>query len=80
MRIVTFVAVLLLTTFSGYRPTYKWEVTNGKIVKGQGSLEIEVEVSGQTEKKVTAKLTIPEMDPLACPSEASCSCEIRKRP
>jgi hypothetical protein len=58
-------------------PTYKWTVSDGSIISGQGSPIIEVDTTGFVGQQVTATLEVRGFPP-ECPSIASCQVQVRK--
>jgi hypothetical protein len=56
--------------------TYSWKVTNGRIVRGQGSSVIEVVATLAGE--LTALVTVKGLPP-SCGFQASASCQIKQR-
>lgn len=58
--------------------SYRWQVTNGKIIRGQGSPEIQVAVAKWPSKEVTATVTVGGF-PASCQRQASCSSKIQSR-
>ena len=68
-------AVFTVTVSGGstdIKPTYSWRVDSGRIIKGQGTAEIEVDPSELRAKEVTATVTVGGYDP-NCSVEASCT-------
>ena len=72
-------AVTFEATVSGgppdVTPTYQWSVTAGKIISGQGTPKITVDVSTLNHKGVTATVKVGGMD-RACSTVASCSVQV----
>jgi hypothetical protein len=54
----------------GIAPTYSWTVSFGRIIKGQGTPEIEVETTGLAGRQVTADLEVGGIPP-ECSGKAS---------
>lgn len=54
-------------------PTYQWSLTAGKIVSGQGTSKVTVDVSGLSDKSVTATVSVGGGFHPLCPTIASCS-------
>jgi hypothetical protein len=57
-------------------PTYLWKVNSGRIVKGKGTSKIEVDLKEAKGEKLTATVIVRGFDP-SCPTESSCSSEIK---
>ena len=57
---------------SEMKPTYTWSVTAGRIVSGQGTPKITVDISNLGGRSVTATLSLGGVDP-ACSGTASCT-------
>jgi PKD-like domain len=53
-------------------PKYKWQVSAGKIISGQGTPEIKVETSETTGQRITATVEVEGMPP-ECDRSESCS-------
>ena len=53
-------------------PTFKWSLSAGKIISGQRTPKITVDVSSLSHKSVTATVTVGGMN-LNCPKVASCT-------
>lgn len=53
-------------------PTYEWSLTKGKIISGQGTRKITVDVSGLSSESVTATVSVGGAHPL-CATVASCT-------
>ena len=53
-------------------PTYEWSLTKGKIISGQGTRKITVDVSGLSSESVTATVSVGGAHPL-CATTASCT-------
>jgi hypothetical protein len=70
--------IKFIATATGAELTYDWQVTNGKIVKGQGSSMIEVDTTDSGESPVTAVVSVNGL-PSYCSRTASCSCALQKR-
>ena len=60
------------------KPTFKWTVSEGKIVSGQGTSYVNVDTSNLEGKIVTATFELGGDDP-ACPNTASCSTQVVAR-
>ena len=54
------------------KPTYTWTVSAGRIISGQGTPKITVDISNLNGRSVTATVSVGGMDP-ACAGTASCS-------
>ena len=63
-------------TVSGGNPeiNYEWSLSAGKIIRGQGTPKITVDVSGLRHDSVTATVSIGGVNP-SCPTVASCTIE-----
>jgi hypothetical protein len=59
------------------RPDYIWTVMNGKIIKGQHTLWLTVEITGEVGKKVVAEVAVEGVD-LSCSNNASSSVLIKQ--
>ena len=53
-------------------PVYSWEVSTGRIIQGQGTASIKLDMTGFAGHTPTATVTISGFDP-ACVRTASCS-------
>lgn len=53
-------------------PTYKWSLSAGKIISGQATSKITVDVSGLSDESITATVSVGGFDP-ACATVASCT-------
>jgi hypothetical protein len=62
----------------GIKPTYKWSVSIGTIVKGQGTDTIEVDTSNLGGQQLEAKIEIGGHPP-ECQNMASCKVQVRKK-
>jgi hypothetical protein len=60
------------------RPDYIWSVTNGKIIKGQHTLWLTVETTGEVGKKVVAEVAVDGGFDAACSTKASSSVLIKQ--
>jgi hypothetical protein len=60
----------------GRELTYKWEVNKGKIVSGQGTTTIKVDVGGKATYGLTATVEVGGLDE-GCPNKASCTTAIQ---
>jgi hypothetical protein len=59
------------------RPTYKWSLSAGKIISGQGTSKIVVDVSDLAGKSLTATVRVGGYDPVCKVGiVASCTTEI----
>lgn len=58
-------------------PTYKWKVSAGTIINGQGTHKIEVDITKLADREVTATLKVGGYPP-ECLSKASCQVQVRK--
>jgi len=56
--------------------SYNWTVDKGKIIFGQGTATIEVDLEGQDCKGVTATVELVGIDP-SCPRVGSCTICVR---
>jgi hypothetical protein len=54
------------------KPTYKWSLSTGKIISGQGTSKITIDVSGLSDESVTATVSVGGFHP-NCSTVASCS-------
>ena len=54
------------------KPTYEWSLSAGKIVSGQATRKVTVDVSGLSNKSVTATVSVGGAHPL-CATVASCT-------
>jgi hypothetical protein len=61
----------------GLTPTYKWSVSSGTIVKGQGTPAIEVNANGVAVCEVTATVKVGGLHP-ECENQASSTTRVRK--
>jgi hypothetical protein len=59
------------------RVTYEWSVSAGKIISGQATSKIAVDVSGLSDESVTATVAVGGVDPL-CQTVASCTIYLTK--
>lgn len=75
-------SVRFTATISGgeptVEPTYKWTVSAGTIINGQGTHNIEVDITGLADQQVTATLEVGGYPP-ECLSKASCGVQVRKK-
>ena len=55
--------------------TYQWSAVSGKMVKGQGTNQIEVAAVDRTQESITARVQIGGFDS-DCPAQASCTTNI----
>ena len=53
-------------------PTFEWSISAGKIISGQGTAKVTVDVLSLSHKSVTATVTVGGMDP-NCNNVASCT-------
>jgi len=53
-------------------PTYQWSLSAGRIISGQGTKKITVDVSAINDKSVTATVSLGGLHP-SCPNVASCT-------
>jgi hypothetical protein len=51
-------------------PTFKWELSSGKVITGQGDRKIEVDAC-QTKEPLEVKVKIGNVIPIGCPTTAS---------
>lgn len=58
--------------YSEISPTYKWSLSAGKIVSGQGTPRVTVDISGLSESWVAATISVGGFNP-SCPTVASCA-------
>jgi hypothetical protein len=58
-----------------WNPKYKWQVSAGKIISGQGTPVISVDISQTDGESVTATVEIDGMRP-ECPKSASCTLSV----
>lgn len=54
------------------KPTYNWSVTAGKIISGQGTSKLVVDISDLGSRSITATMSLRGADP-SCVSQASCT-------
>jgi hypothetical protein len=59
-------------------PTYKWSVSAGTILKGQGTAIIEVDISGHAGQQVTVTLDVGGYPP-ECQSTTALQVQVRKK-
>ena len=59
-------------------PIYKWTISAGTIIRGQGTHRIEVDSTGLSGRPVTATLEVGGYPP-ECQSKASCRVQIRQK-
>jgi hypothetical protein len=75
-------SVIFTVKVSGGEPdveaTYKWSVSAGTIVKGQGTDTIEVDTSNLAGQQVEAIVEVGGFPP-ECQNQASCKVQIRKK-
>ena len=57
-------------------PTYEWTLSAGKIISGQGTRKVTVDVSGLSNESVTATVSVGGAHPL-CATVASCTMCLR---
>ena len=60
---------------AGMKPTYKWSLSAGKIIRGQGTPKITVDVSGLSIDAVTATVSVRGAH-RNCPTDASCMVQL----
>ena len=60
---------------AGMKPTYKWSLSAGKIISGQGTPKITVDVSGLSIDAVTATVSVRGAH-RNCPTDASCMVQL----
>ena len=58
------------------KPTYKWTVSKGRIIRGQGTSSIEVDASDYGGEIITATVEITSF-PKECNNKASCSTRVQ---
>lgn len=58
---------------SEMKPTYTWSVTAGRIISGQGTSKITLDISGLGRKSITATVSIGGVDPSCTGNTASCT-------
>jgi len=68
---IGFTAVVVIGT-PAIETTYKWTLTDGTILEGQGTSAITVDASKAKGKTITATVEVGGIDP-ACANKASCS-------
>ena len=56
-------------------PTYEWSLSAGKIISGQATKKVTVDVSGVSHESVTATVSVGGANPL-CHTVASCTIEL----
>ena|SRR6266850_3947784 len=61
------------------KPTYKWSISSGKIIKGQGTGSIDVDANCNDGKPVTVTVKIGNVIPDGCPSTSSYTTECEKQ-
>lgn len=57
------------------KPTYEWSLSAGKIISGQATRKVTVDVSGLSDESVTATVSVGGAHP-ACATVASCSVQL----
>ena len=57
--------------------TYEWSLSAGKIISGQATSKIAVDVSGLSDESVTATVAVGGADP-SCPTVVSCTIQLAK--
>ena len=55
------------------KPTYNWSITAGKIISGQGTSKLMVDISDLGSRSITASVSLGGADPACTPSQASCT-------
>jgi len=55
------------------KPTYNWSVTAGKIISGQGTSKLMVDISDLGSRSITATVSLGGADPACTISQASCT-------
>ena len=55
------------------KPTYNWSVTAGKIISGQGTSKLMVDISDLGSRSITATVSLGGVDPACTTSRASCT-------
>ena len=55
------------------KPTYNWSVTAGKIISGQGTSKLMVDISDLGSRSITATVSLGGADPSCTISQASCT-------
>jgi len=55
------------------KPTYNWSVTAGKIISGQGTSKLMVDISDLGTRSITASVSLGGADPACTISQASCT-------
>jgi len=55
------------------KPIYNWSVTAGKIISGQGTSKLTVDISDLGSKSITATVSLGGADPSCTISQASCT-------
>jgi len=55
------------------KPTYNWSVTAGKIINGQGTSKLMVDISDLGSRSITAAVSLGGTDPACTISQASCT-------
>jgi hypothetical protein len=58
---------------SELKPTYTWSVTPGRIVSGQGTPKITVDISNLGRRSITATVSLGGIDPACSGTTASCT-------
>ena len=59
------------------KPTYEWSLSAGKIIGGEATRKITVDVSGLSQDSVTATVSVGGSDP-SCPTVVSCTIQLTK--
>ncbi len=70
--------VNIMGGFANRKPSYKWSVSSGKIVKGQGTGSIYVETKCDKDKPIRVTVEIGSIIPEGCPTSASFTTECNK--
>lgn len=60
------------------KPTFRWRVSNGRIINGQGTESITVKVAKSKKRSVRATVQVLGT-PKDCPNQASCSTTVTSR-
>jgi hypothetical protein len=55
------------------KPTYNWTITAGKIISGQGTSKLMVDISGLGSQSITATVSLDGADPACTTPPASCT-------
>ena len=59
-------------------PTYQWSLSAGKIISGQGTAKVVIDISNMAEQSLTATVTFGGADPGCTANVASCTTQVSK--